>query len=247
MSEEQTTTPDADQESGQGGPSVWTVLSGVILGSILLVAVWLVVTPGPRDGATDDPAPGDGDEEPASVGAGEGGCPEMPEGDDIPTTPPEVEWRLEYTVALPYDADHGPAVVDGDVARCFSRTPIGALIAARQIAARLVASPAGAEVVQTQTIPGPGQDAVLNSLLERGPATPRPGDLCQTAGFQVLSWDPSRAVFSIATRCANGSLQLTQVTVVWADGDWRIELPETGTTARSALRDLSGLIPWGGM
>jgi hypothetical protein len=249
---------DRDDQPGQQGedrPNIGTWAAIAIVAAVVLLAGWVVVTGGDDDdnggaggpSSTTTPARSDDDDGEA---LGEGECPDMPAGDEIPETGPEVDWEIVYGAALPFSEDHGPAVVDGDIARCYSHTPTGALIAALQIEYRVLLARQGVDVVEEQTTAGAGQDVLIDALEERGWSPAQPGELCQTAGFRFVTYTSEEAVIAIAARCAaSGNLQLTELRVRWEDGDWRQVLQPDGSSSptASALADLSGMTPWGGV
>lgn len=178
------------------------------------------------------------------------GCPDMPSGDAIPATAPPVTWEVFHGAVLPVSEDHGPAVVEGAIARCYSHTPIGALIASVQIDYRTLVDPAGGvAVVRAQTVPGDGQDALLAALDERGrPGVAEPGELCQIAGYRFITYTAAEAVIATATDCGE-NLQLTEGRVQWREGDWQQVLEPDGssTPTGSVLPDLRGMTVWSGV
>lgn len=237
-----------DDGEGLFGGRAWTALgAAVVLGVIVLMGLWLTW------GRGEEPAPATqprlGMSSPTtSASALARPCPELPTSSEVPTAAPKAEWRIVYTVALPFSETAGPAVVQGDVARCYAHSPEGALFAAVQTGIRSIVARDGERVVRETTVAGPGQDALLAALRRRGWSSPAPGELCQTAGFQIASYTPERAVISLASRCGS-DLQLTQTTVVWLDGDWRAELLPDGSFSATAskLPSLRGLVAWGGV
>lgn len=244
---------DYPDDEGLFGGRSWTAIGAVVvLGVVVALGIWLAVTAdddqvttASRSSTSVAPAAST----PTTVGTSGGAtCPELATNTEIPTAPPKAEWRIVYTVALPFSTSVGPAVTEGDVARCFAHSPEGALFAAKHIGIRAIAARDGESVVRGQTVPGTGQEALIGALQRRGWSPARPGELCQSAGFNFSSYTPERAVISIASRCQTG-LQLTQTTVVWSDGDWRAELQPDGSFSPfgSALPSLRGLVAWGGV
>ena len=228
-----------------------SVLAAAALVTIVaLLAAWLIWPRGsesPAPGVKAPEAPG-GAASPKEAGAN--GCPDMPSGDEVPTTPPPVRWEVFNGAVLPVSDEHGPAVVDGAVARCYAHTPTGALIAAVQIDYRALVDPGGGvEVARKQTVPGEGQEALVTALRERGrPGSAAPGELCQVAGFRFVNYTPEEAVIAIATRCGE-KIQLTEDRVQWRNGDWHQVLEPDGSSSPTAaeLADLSGMTVWSGV
>lgn len=77
-----------------------------------------------------------------------------------PPPPGGVTWDLHGVVALPSFKAAGPAVAGEDVARCYARTPVGALLATSQISVRYLAADDWRTVTRTQTV-GAGRDAYI--------------------------------------------------------------------------------------
>ena len=141
-------------------------------------------------------------------------------------------------------------VLEGDIARCYSHTPTGALLAAVQIEYRIALARDGVGVAREQTVPGEGQDRLVAALEQRGWEPPTPGEICQVAGFRIVTYTEDDAVVSLASRCASsGSLQLTEARMQWTGGDWRRVLAPDGSLSptASALSDLGGMVEWGGV
>lgn len=169
--------------------------------------------------------------------------------------PDDVSWELFQTLALPWSVSAGPMVVEGDVARCYARTPTGALIAAVQIDARYFLARDWRTVVQKQVEPGVGARTYTSRRdadeADFGPASPPvPGSLMQIAGFRVTGYDERTAVVELVRRSnSSGFLKVTELTVVWTDGDWKLQLKTDGADSvpARAVDSLEGFTPWGGV
>ncbi|WP_282794599.1 hypothetical protein [Streptomyces sp. CC224B] len=153
-------------------------------------------------------------------------------------------------MALPTSEAAGPAVTDGDVARCYARTPTGALLAAAQIAVRALLAQDWRTVMEEQTY-GDTRDSYIEqrTKLEKktSPPPPEPGELGQYAGFRFVTYDSRTAVIELVTRFSDtGALQVSTATVQWRDGDWRYQYSTTYTQPKS-LDSLAGYVPWGGV
>jgi hypothetical protein len=226
--------------------------AAVFLTVLAVMVAWLIwpkndQRPAPSSGAE---VPGGPSEGAAPVETGANGCPAMPSGDEIPAAAPPVTWEVFNGAVLPVSQEHGPAVVDGAVARCYSRTPAGALIAAAQIGFRILVDPdGGVAIAREQTVAGEGQDALVAALRKRGrPTPPQPGELCQIAGYRFVAFTPQEAVIALASDCGD-KFQLTESRVQWSDGDWRRVLEPDGSTSPTAsvLPDLEGMTLWSGV
>jgi hypothetical protein len=253
-------------------PGGWA--AGAVLAIVVLLAGWVVWPRGDNDDdnvgagdgsaqgavagspSTDALTPGAGTESGTGSGSGvpggadEGDCPDLPSGAEIPETAPAVDWEIYFSGALPVSEEHGPAVLEGDLARCYSHTPTGALLAAVQIEYRILLARDGVGVARGQTVAGEGQDRLVDALEQRGWEQPTPGEICQVAGFRVVTYTAADAVISLASRCsASGTLQLTEAHMQWTGGDWRRVLAADGSLSptASALNSLSGMVEWGGV
>jgi hypothetical protein len=241
---------DSDQEEDERRRR--SVAAAVFLTVLAVVAAWLIwpkndQRPAPSSGVEVPKGPSEGA---APVETGANGCPVLPSGDEIPVAAPPVTWEVFHGAVLPVSSEHGPAVVDGAVARCYSRTPTGALIAAAQIPGRILVDPGGGvEVARKQTVPGEGQEALVAALRDRGrPSAAGPGELCQVAAFRFIAYSPSEAVIALAANCGDG-FQATESRLQWRDGDWRRVLEPDGSTSPTVavLPDLEGMTIWSGV
>lgn len=183
---------------------------------------------------------------PATASAG--GCHPTDTSQEIPrAAPPDITWSLFNNIAVPSSPTAGPLDVRDGVARCYARTPVGALIARQQISIRSSFGPAWRPVVQEQMVAGSGRDAFARLRAKFVPSS-QPGTYAQTAGFQFLSYSPQSAVIRVASRGSDGRLWATTSTMVW-DGSWKLQPTPDGKTASPAqdLTTLEGFVVWGGV
>jgi len=163
----------------------------------------------------------------------------------LPRTAPPVSWVTVKTLALPVSATAGPQVNTDTVMSGYAHTPIGALIATADTSARYSVVDNWRQATLASVADTPGRAAFLQQRAAYGQVTPTPGQLTQIAGFNVVSYTPGRAVVQLARAAGDGSLTVTTDTVVWRDGDWKLLLPDSGTTPPAAdLPSLQGFIPW---
>lgn len=239
----------------RGGWQIWA--AGVIIGLLVLMAGWLVLTDPPAAESTTTTAAQslrteDNDESETQEEPDESapGCPkDLPVNSQIPTQGPDVRWEVYRGAVISFSDVHGPMVVDDDIPTCYSRTPTGALIAGQQNVARMVLSDNIEPVNRALSVPGPGQDRRVKILVDRGVAQTPPGSLCQVAGFRFIFYDETRAIISYASSCPDGSIQLTESTLVWDSGTWLSELEPDGSTSPtvSTASNLAGMTVWGGV
>jgi hypothetical protein len=179
------------------------------------------------------------------------GC-TLPTGDQtVPEgTPQGVTWQIYESVALPQSPIYGPQHIDGDIARCYAHNPVGALIAATQIAARIELAP-DVKPAKEQLVANAGQRAFIatqQKALNSGNGVD-PGTYAQFAGFKYVTYTPAVAVIEVATKTPEAVLQASTLTVKWMDGDWKLELQPTGDTTPNVLplSNLVGYSTWAGV
>jgi hypothetical protein len=164
---------------------------------------------------------------------------------ELPRTAPPVSWVTVKTLALPVSATAGPRVDTDTVMSGYAHTPIGALIATADTSARYSIVDNWRQATLASVADTPGRAAFLQQRAAYGQVTPTPGQLTQIAGFNIVSYTPGRAVVQLARAAGDGSLTVTTDTVVWRDRDWKLLLPDSGTTPPAAdLPSLQGFIPW---
>jgi len=254
-----------------GGPSPAWIGSAVLLG---LVAVALVIvlinaatspkpatpaaasppgaTPGAGPSAGVATAPGGA---PAPTNAGQegrpAGCATTGSDQTIPTSPPTgVTWSLASGVAVPSSAADGPKLrAPGGVGYCYSRTPLGAVLAASNLGmgtgplqdilkSSLEHSAVPNEYAQAATDPTSG-----------GGGAP-PGDI-QLAGFRIITYSPEQASIALSYRVAGNTDSYSQLTFAmqWYEGDWR-DVPQPGPSSavtNGTVPTLAGSVPWSGV
>lgn len=182
--------------------------------------------------------------------AGSPGCTPPGSGQSVPdSTPPGVRWTLFQSTWIPWSRLDGPAVVNGDIARCYAHTPVGALIAGAQISARLATASNWQAIAAQQIVPGPGRDK-LWAVTASATASPQPGQCCgRFAGFKFITYTPQAAVIDYVTSFSEG-LQATTTTVDWSGGDWKLLLQpsDVGVSTSPDVRpvpSLAGYVIWG--
>ncbi|MGK5637646.1 hypothetical protein ACSNOK_04905 [Streptomyces sp. URMC 126] len=149
---------------------------------------------------------------------------------------------------MPTSPSAGPGEIEGPIARCYAHTPLGALIAASQIGDRLgVASNREAmEILKQQAVPGPGVERNLARLT--GPEVGDGSVDGQTAGFQFVGYTPDMAVINLVSRMKDGTFNVATFTMKWLDGDWKIQLQDSGADSSSVsqVTSLAGYVAWSG-
>ena len=193
-----------------------------------------------------------------TVAKGTDGCGVPPGPQAVPTVAPAgITWVLWRTVALPTSPVAGPLVVQGNTARCFAHSPLGALIAAVQIDLRFHTAETAEwkTVVYGQMVPSPGRDklaAEVEALVKSDPAQaaapPAPGSIAQIAGFSFISYTPQTAVIDLVVT-DSGRYAVGPITVSWAGGDWKLDVQPAGTVTGPAqpISSTVGYVAWSGV
>jgi hypothetical protein len=248
--------------------TLWTprllIAAAVLVGLVLfgLVAILTRSAPPahsasgavPRSSATTDPAARPADSAgsaappPVSSDGGSGSCNVPPGSQAIPqSAPTDVTWQLYNTIALPYSAQAGPTVIDGDVARCYAHSPEGALLAATQIAVRYALASNWQAVLAEQVMPGTGAD--VYAAERPGTLNIQGGEFGQYAGFQFVAYTSELAVIEVVIKLPSGEMQTSTLTVQWSGGDWRLQLQPDGSPGPNIqqIPSLAGFIPWAGV
>ena len=168
----------------------------------------------------------------------------------------EVRWYDFYGVELPFSAQAGPRNTGGGLAVGFAHSPLGALLAAVNIAVRANAQwgpPIFTPVIRNQ-VTGPDAAALLADCLSTyGQASQSAGvtggqplgnvDVAEEA-FRWVAYTPDAAVIDLVS-AGPGSQgttvrATTQLEVVWDGGDWKVIAPPGGDWGNSAA-ELSSL------
>jgi hypothetical protein len=169
-----------------------------------------------------------------------------------------VRWSSFYGVELPWSAAAGPRDTTGGLAAGFARTPLGALLAAVNIAVR--ANPQWGPRIFTAVIRGQvtGPDAaalLANCQAYYDQASQAAGatggrplggvDVAEQA-FRWVAYTPAAAIVDLVSAGpgAQGTTvrATTQIQVIWAGGDWKVIAPPGGNWGNSAagLPSLAG-------
>jgi hypothetical protein len=255
-------------EQPAGGGPVLTprvLITSAALAGIVIFALVAVLTrsgsagagtPSPRPAASTHPASARDRANAASKAAPPaanpgraGGCDVPPGPQAIPVSAPtSVTWELYDTVALPFSAQAGPTVVNGDVARCYAHSPTGALLATVQIAVRYALAANWQAVIAEQVMPGTGRN-VYAAERPGADVTISAGQFGQFAGFQFVTYTSALAVVQIVVQLPSGEMQATTMTVQWSGGDWRLMLQPDGSPGPNVQQvpNLTGFIPWAGV
>ncbi|MGR4884901.1 hypothetical protein ACIPUC_36575 [Streptomyces sp. LARHCF249] len=147
-------------------------------------------------------------------------------------------WTDFGPLRLPASKTSGPAVTEGQVARCYARTPRGAVLALVNISARASNGPDWRKVVKQQVFPDAAKD-----VFEQGTAANRSGqpdypeksNRMVPAGYKLVTYTPDAAVIDIAYRNPGGTVTTVLMTARWHEGDWKQQMAPEGGVSESVL------------
>lgn len=189
--------------------------------------------------------PGRGEAGVEEAGAGEtgagrpGGC-LTDDSDQAPpsASPEDLRWRSLGMSKVPVSVSAGPVRTSGAVMWCFARTPLGAVLAAHVIPARMSGKDWRA-VTDRQIVAGRGRDlfvAQRSTVLESAGNGSAAGTY---AGFALGSYSRDAATVQLLIRNGSGGYRTTFVTVTWDGGDWKVQ-PRTNGSLYTSLTTVTG-------
>lgn len=173
----------------------------------------------------------------------------------LPTSQGGMSIQRNFDLAMLYSETDGPARVDGDLARGYSHSPQGAALAAWNTWHRLrVGGDVTKQVLLEQTV----HDAALEEKLETEsiPESTRTLDKKRSTvvpdGFRILSCDNDFVVVEYALRQVadeKGALAEPrwvgmQWTMLWRDGDWKMQTADESGKAGAIVTSLDGFTTW---
>ena len=212
----------------------------LILGGGLALALQAHTPARPGPAATATAGPAD------TTSTGGPGQPQVPR-----VSLASVRWSDFYGVELPVSAQAGPLQLSGGTAAGFARTPLGALLAAVNIAVRANAQwgpPIFTPVIRGQ-VTGPDTAALLAGCQAAYDQAAPAGGL--TAGqplgtvdvteqaFRWITYTPAAAILDLAAAGpGDGGATVrasVQMEVIWDGGDWKVVAPPGGDWGDSAV------------
>lgn len=230
-----------------GGGSPFTergfILSGALLGIGVLCGTLAVFTASgdePED-AADPAAAGPAVAAPQLPPAERCPAPPTPAAGAANSPPPDVSWTPYRGVFVPVSDASGPLAAHGDVARCFSHSPSGALLAAVHISARYAFAPDWRAIAEYQIVADPARNSAVErrAKAEQANGGARQGLLDpqkvrQVEGYQIVSYADEAATVRILTATPSGGpLMSSMYAMVWTDGDWKLQMQPSGSTSVS--------------
>ncbi|MGZ2358312.1 hypothetical protein LRE75_16680 [Streptomyces sp. 372A] len=153
-----------------------------------------------------------------------------------------LSWKKLGPLNLPLSQQSGPAVTDGQVARCFAHTPRGALLALANISVRSANGPGWRDVVEQQVYPDETKAVYEQSVAaNRSDWTsdyPPEFGLPQLSGYKLVSYSADTAVVDLAFQTPGGKVLSMPLTARWHQGDWKQKMaPDGGQTELAAPKD----------
>lgn len=163
-------------------------------------------------------------------------------------TAPKSKWELVGTMAVPTDpSTSGPGTVGKDGLRsCFAQSPTGALYATANIWAASFNGYAK-QVYLELAADSPSRDKAVQAIKEGKDVSGGSSPKVQIAGFILHSYTPEAAVVELAIKSSDGGYGAFSTSLVWEDGDWKLDIPAAGGGTVRQISDLSSFIPWAGV
>lgn len=228
------TSTDKASKVWNSRPVAWT--SAVILVLAVVVAavmvVWSIVSPAEPEG-TNNPA---ADSPSTSVAQGStqasnGAC-DVPEGDTSlrPQIPTDLRWKAAQGLTWPISDTYGPTQTRDGFDVCFSRSPLGAALAATTMLYAQYDGHTPKEMAEFFLVDSPGKTALLAQADNDSSSADLTSSGMTAAGFIADEFTPDRAgvtlVFSLP-QSQTGYMGIP-ITLVWVDGDWRTKVLDSG-------------------
>lgn len=185
---------------------------------------------------------------PASALPAAGACRTAPPSTSIPSSPPrDLAWRNVGAILAPTSASEGPTRYRGPIWSCYAHSPMGAVLATYDILDTLTGTQWKA-VAEHEILPGPGQKAFIEAGDKQKYQPPKPGSVAQPVGFQVVSYTPQQATISALAEDGTTQYQVTQTSVAWSGGDWKLVVEPDGSSGPDpqVVSSSAGFVLWGG-
>jgi hypothetical protein len=166
----------------------------------------------------------------------------------LPTAPPaDSAWKSVGAFQVPTSKTYGPDRYDGPVWSCYRHDPMGAVLASYVIMAGL-ADQDWLTVARDQIVPGQGQQAFVQAGEQQSVQPPQPDQVAQPVGFQVVTYTVQQATIDALGDAGDGQYQVSQRTVAWSGGDWKLVVTPDGSTGPDPqlVSSANGFVLWGG-
>lgn len=235
------------------------IISLVFIALVVVAGAAILLRPGASDPAPTSPgntpsetATGQDAEEVAGIESSV--CGLAPDPDMTMDTPPEqVEAVTVGLVKVPGSDTFGPAEQNNDVPTCWQYSEAGAVAAAYTFAATATDTARLTEGhLKEHLADGPGRDKMLKTLQnaqenepEKLGTTSAP---IEPVGYRVLEFDDEKARVDVLMEHMEtpGNYAAMAYQLVWQDGDWKLDVAETGENYSDMRRvpDPAGFTMW---
>lgn len=161
---------------------------------------------------------------------------------------PKSKWELVGTMAVPTDpSTAGPGTVGKEGLRsCFAQSPTGALYATANIWAASFNGSAK-QVYLDLAADSPTRDKAVQAIKDGKDVGGGSSPKVQIAGFIIHSYTSTAAVVELALKSPDGGYGALSTSLLWEDGDWKLDMPAAGGGTVRPISDLSSFIPWAGV
>ena len=229
------------------------IIAAALVVALIAAAVVIFLLPKGQD--TAQPAPGTAaSAKPATAspsattGAGKSVCGLPSSTETALGAAPKSKWDLLGTMAVPNDpSTAGPGTVGKDGLRsCFAQSPTGALYATANIWASSFNGYAK-QVYLELSADSPSRDKAVQAIKEGKDVSGGTSPKVQIAGFMIHSYTPETAIVELAFESKDGGYGALSTSLLWEDGDWKMDIPPAGGGAVRQVSDLSSFIPWAGV
>ncbi|MGW9159676.1 hypothetical protein [Microbacterium sp. NPDC055665] len=229
--------PWRDVSTFAGGPGQkWTgVAAPVLIVGLVLVAGFIVFWPQNAPSPSSSTSTESSSAPAASTssdGAGEGSCPAVEVQKTVVDPPADLEWVSVHGHSWPVSATAGPTKTEADVAQCFDRSPVGAALAAVNAiqSFRTADLDEALRILDARFVPNAGKDKTVEGVTKKYPEQPaasRPWG--RVVGYTVMMFTADTARIQLVEDWpGRGQFTGFTVTLQWVDGDWRVELLDSG-------------------
>ncbi|WP_424937787.1 MULTISPECIES: hypothetical protein [Bacteria] len=216
-------------------PGYWIAL-GIVALAVILGVVGFVLMQTQRhepDHETSPPTSAEPTTAPEEPKLESGAC-DVP-GGNITTVPADLRWAASAGVTWPISDSLGPVSVKDGFAVCFSRSPVGAALAA--VTSQFGAVDHGTvPTMEFYVVDSPGKAIALekSASLKSLPDQLQQYGM-QLVGYRVDEYTESRALVRLVYSVPNSGtgFRALPFPMEWVQGDWRVKLQDTGVTGQA--------------